>query len=90
MQVYSSAILAEVYSDDYVHSVPKSAEDGEFWSQYTISVKYLAKLDVSVEVVITDIVSFLPKILGRNQDFPKGSVWRGKSLFKVHGEKGFW
>ena len=73
-----------------MHSVPKSAEDDEFWSQYTVSVKYLAKLDVSVEVVITDIVSFLPKILGRNWDFPKGSVWGGKSLFKVPGEKGFW
>ena len=74
-----------------MHSVPKSAEDGEFWSQYTISVKYLAKLDVSAEVVITDIVPFLPKILWRNQDFPKGSVGRGelKSLFKVPGEKGF-
>ena len=72
-----------------MHSVPKSAEDGEFWSQYKISVKYLAKLDVSTEVVITDIsVSFLSKILGRNQDFPKGSVW-GESLFKVPGEKGF-
>ena len=65
-----------------MHSVPKSADDGEFWSQYTIFVMYLAKLDVSAEVVITDIVSspknfgvsFLPKILGRNQDFPKGSV----------------
>ena len=66
MQVYSSAILAKVYSDDYVHSVPTGAEDGEFRSQYAISVKYLAKLDVSAEVVITDIVSFLPKILGRN------------------------
>ena len=35
------------------------------------------------------IVSFLPKILGRNQDFPKDSVWGGESLFKVPGEKGF-
>ena len=30
-----------------------------------------------------------PKILGRNWDFPKGSVWEGKSLFKVPGRKGF-
>ena len=37
-----------------------------------------------------NIVSFLPKLLGRNQDFRKGFVWRGKSLFKVPGEKGFW
>ena len=36
-----------------------------------------------------NIVSFLSKILGRNQDFPKGSVWEGKSLFKVPGRKGF-
>ena len=62
MQVYSSAILAEVYSDDYVHSVPKSAEDGEFWSQYTISVKYLVKLDVSAEVVITEFQKSLPNL----------------------------
>ena len=87
MQVYSSAILAEVYIDDYVHSVPKSAEDVEFWSQYTISVKYLAKLDVSAEVVITDIVSFLHKILGRNQDFPKGSVCVGGHFLKLLGER---
>ena len=33
------------------------------------------------------IVSFLPKILGKNKDFPKGSVWGGKSLFKVVGER---
>ena len=72
-----------------MHSVPKSAEDGEFWSQYTISVKNLVKLDVSTEVVITEIsVSFLSKNLGRNQDFPKGSVW-GKLFFKVPREKGF-
>ena len=73
-----------------MHSVPKSAEDGEFWSQYKISVKYLAKLDVSTEVVITDIsVSFLSKILGRNQDFPKGSVW-GEVIFQsAWGEWGF-
>ena len=60
MQVYSSAILAEVYSDDYVHSVPKSAEDGEFWSQYTVSVKYLAKLDLSAEVVIIEFKHLYP------------------------------
>ena len=65
-----------------MHSVPKSAEDGEFWLQYTISAKYLVKLDLSSEVVITDIsVSFLSKILGRNQDFPKGSVW-GEVIFQ--------
>ena len=34
-------------------------------------------------------MSFLSKILGRNQDFPKGSIWEGKSLFKVPGRKGF-
>ena len=34
------------------------------------------------------IVSFLPKILGRNQDFTKSSVWE-KSLFKLPAEKGF-
>ena len=73
-----------------MHSVPKSAEDGEFWSQYTISVKYLAKLDVSAEVVITDIVSFLPKILGRNQDFAIGLAWGGELTFKnAWGEIGF-
>ena len=37
------------------------------------------------------IVSFLPKIFGRNQDFPKGSVWGEVTFFfKVPGEKGFW
>ena len=28
------------------------------------------------------IVSFLPKILGRNWDFPKGSVWGGGVTFQ--------
>ena len=28
------------------------------------------------------IVSFLPKILGRNQDFSKGSVWGGEVTFQ--------
>ena len=41
-------------------------------------------------MIIITIVSFLPKILGRNWEFPKGSVWGGKSLFKVPGEEGFW
>ena len=43
-----------------MHSVPKSVDDGEFWSQYTISVKYLAKLDVSVEVVTTEFKDLYP------------------------------
>ena len=37
----------------------------------------------------TDVIlSFHPKILRRNQDFSKGSVW-GKSLFKVPEEEWF-
>ena len=35
------------------------------------------------------IVSFLLKILGKNQDFPKSSV-RGESILNVPQEKGFW
>ena len=33
------------------------------------------------------IVSFLPTVLGRNQDFDKGFAWGGNSIFKVPGEK---
>ena len=33
------------------------------------------------------IVSFLPKILGRNQDFTRGPVWGGDSVLKMPGEK---
>ena len=35
------------------------------------------------------IVSFLPKISGRNQDFTKGSVWGGSHFSKCLGRKGF-
>ena len=36
------------------------------------------------------IVSFLPKILGRNQDFTRGPVWGGELCFKnAWGEIGF-
>ena len=34
-------------------------------------------------------MSFLPKILGRNQDFAMGSAWEGDSLFKMPGENFF-
>ena len=34
-------------------------------------------------------MSFLPKILGRNWDFPKGSVWGGSHFSKCLGRKGF-
>ena len=35
------------------------------------------------------IVSFLPKILGRNRDFPKGSVCGGSHFSKYLGRNGF-
>ena len=34
------------------------------------------------------IVSFLPKILGKNKDFPKDSVW-GEVTFQSLGRKSF-
>ena len=43
-----------------------------------------------MKAIITNIGKIaIGKILGRNQDFPKGYVWEGKSLFKVPGRKGF-
>ena len=42
-----------------------------------------------LKIHLVSIVSFLLKLFGKNQDFPKGSVW-GKSHFsKCLGRKGF-
>ena len=42
-----------------------------------------------LKYIETCIVSFLPKIWGRNQDFPKVSVWGGSHFLKCLGRKGF-
>ena len=61
--------------DEYLLSRPKEVIFSLYNSLFGKFFAYSTKI-VSSRYHTISIVSFLPKILGRDQDFPKGSVWR--------------
>ena len=48
-----------MYCNDYTHAVTDT-EDDEFWNEYTISIKYPAKIDVSADTIISEFKNIYP------------------------------
>ena len=52
--------LAEMYCKDYTHSVTAGEDDDEFWVEYNISMKYPAKINGSVDEILSEFKNLYP------------------------------
>ena len=70
--------LGKLYCQSYVHTID---ENDEFWGKYKISIRYPAKIDCTVEDLVSEFRSLWPII---------NKSWKPFMKDKINGNRNFW